>query len=218
MLYVQQSLGPKEEILMAARFHWMYTLQAIFWILFGLAMGIVIGYAMIWWEVTQEIRNTYGDVPDETYHKVWQIIVIKRGGYLKILWGLHWFVRFGILGMFALGLWFFAHMMVKKATTEIAVTTERLIFKTGLIARNVGELNVDRIEGVSVRQDVMGRMFGFGRVCVRGMGVGEVTLPSIEAPIEFKKAIHEAKEAREKAGMGQEPGGQRRRPAADEYN
>jgi hypothetical protein len=219
MLYVQQSLGPKEEILMAARFHWMYTLQAIFWILFGLAMGIVIGYSMIWWEVTQEIRATYGsNLDDVSYHKVWQIIVMKKGGYLKILWGLHWFVRFGILGMFALGLWFFAHMMVKKATTEIAVTTERLIFKTGLIARNVGELNVDRIEGVSVRQDVMGRMFGFGRVCVRGMGVGEVTLPSIEAPIEFKKAIHEAKEAREKAGLGHEAGTRRRAAGQDEYN
>jgi hypothetical protein len=201
MLYVQQSLGPKEEILMAARFHWMYTLQAIFWILFGLAMGIVIGYASIWWIITQEIRDTYGgaELTDQQYQRAWKQVVINHKGYLRILWELHWLVRFGILGLFLLGLWFFAHMMIIKATTEIAVTTERLIYKKGLIARHVGELNVDRIEGVSVRQDVLARMFGYGRVCVRGMGVGEVLLPPIEQPIEFKKAIHEAKDTKEKA-------------------
>lgn len=204
MLYVQQSLGPKEEILMAARFHWMYTLQAIFWILFGLALGIIIGYAAIWWVVSQEIRDMYGgaQLDDRNYQIAWDYVVHKKHkGYLRILWELHWIVRFGILGLFMLGLWFFAHMMVVKATTEIAVTTERLIYKKGLIARHVGELNVDRIEGVSVRQDMLARMFGYGRVCVRGMGVGEVLLPPIEQPIEFKKAIHEAKETREKAGL-----------------
>ncbi len=203
MLYVQQSLGPKEEILMAARFHWMYTLQAIFWILFGLAMGIMLGWVAIWWVVTQEMRDYTGgaDVDDKTYQLLWRKIVHEHGGYLKILWSLHFLVRFGILFLFLLGLWFFAHMMVVKATTEIAVTTERLIYKKGLIARHVGELNVDRIEGVSVRQDVLARLFGYGRVCVRGMGVGEVLLPPIEQPIEFKKAIHEAKDTKEKAGL-----------------
>jgi hypothetical protein len=203
MLYVQQSLGPKEEILMAARFHWMYTLQAIFWILFGLAMGIMLGWVSIWWVVTQEMRDYTGgaDVDDKTYQYLWRKIVKDHGGYLKILWSLHFLVRFGILFLFLLGLWFFAHMMVVKATTEIAVTTERLIYKKGLIARHVGELNVDRIEGVSVRQDVLARLFGYGRVCVRGMGVGEVLLPPIEQPIEFKKAIHEAKDTKEKAGL-----------------
>ncbi|TAL33684.1 MAG: PH domain-containing protein [Alphaproteobacteria bacterium] len=208
MLYVQQSLGPKEEILMAARFHWMYTLQACFWILFGLAMGIVLGYAAVWWVITQEIREMYGgiDLDEKTYNQAWQAVVKKHHGYLKIIWGLHFLVRFGILGLFMLGLWFFAHMMVVKATTEIAVTTERLIYKKGLIARHVGELNVDRIEGVSVRQDVLARLFGYGRVCVRGMGVGEVTLPPIEQPIEFKKAIHEAKDTKEKAGQMRKSG------------
>lgn len=193
MLYVQQSLGPKEEILMGGRFHWMYTMQAVGWILFGLGMGIAIGYTAIWWVVTQEMRAAYGtDLPSDIYNRAWDAIVQKKGGYLKILWGLHPLLRFGILGMFILGLYFFAHMMIVKATTEIAVTSERLIYKKGLIARMVGELNVDRIEGVSVRQGVLGRIFGYGNVIIRGMGVGEVVLPPIEAPIEFRRAVMEA--------------------------
>lgn len=193
MLYVQQSLGPKEEILMGGRFHWMYTMQAVGWILFGLGLGIAVGYTAIWWVVSQELRATGAtDLPGEYYAKAWDVVVQKKGGYLKILWGLHPLLRFGILGMFVLGLYFFAHMMIVKATTEIAVTSERLIYKKGLIARMVGELNVDRIEGVSVRQGVLGRMFGYGNVIVRGMGVGEVVLPPIESPIEFRRAVMEA--------------------------
>lgn len=200
MLYVQQSLAPNEEVLMGARFHWMYTLQAVFWILFGLALGIIVGYAGIWWVVSQEIRQSYPGLPDELFAQAWDTVVAKKGGYLKILWSLHPLLRFGILGLFLLGLFFFAHMMIVKATTEIAVTSERLIYKKGLVARHIGELNIDRIEGVSVRQDFFGRIFGFGRVCVRGMGVGEVLLPTIEAPIEFRKAVQEAKTMQEKGG------------------
>lgn len=201
MLYVQQSLGPNEEILMGARFHWMYTVQAIFWIVFGLAMGILLGYVSVWMFITQEIRDTYGaHLQGDVYQQAWTLVVNKHGGYLKILWELGALLRFSILGLFLLGLYFFAHMMIVKATTEIAVTSERLVYKKGLIARHVGELNIDRIEGVSVRQDVLGRMFGFGRVCIRGMGVGEVMLPPIEEPIEFRRAIQEAMAMQDKTG------------------
>jgi len=201
MLYVQQSLGPNEEIMMGARFHWMYTLQAVMWIIFGLAMGVLLGYVSIWMSVTHEMRETFGaDLHGDQYQQAWTYIVNKHGGYLKILWGLHFSVRFGILGLFLLGLYFFAHMMIVKATTEIAVTSERLVYKKGLIARHVGELNIDRIEGVSVRQGVLGRMLGFGRVCIRGMGVGEVLLPPIEEPIEFRRAIQKAKAIQDKTG------------------
>ena len=52
--------------------------------------------------------------------------------------------------IFLMGLLKFAQMMIVKATTEIAVTNKRLVYKRGLIARFVGEMNIDRIEGVNV--------------------------------------------------------------------
>jgi hypothetical protein len=193
MLYVQQSLGPNEHVLMGARFHWMYTLTAVFWIITGIALGIVLGYCAIWWDVSSTIRAQYPGLPDELYQRAWDSIVQAKGGYLAILWRQSAILRFGILGCFLMGIYFFAHMMIVKATTEIAVTNERLVYKKGLIARHVGELNIDRIEGVSVQQGVWGRILGYGRVLIRGMGVGEVLLPAIEAPIEFRRAIQEAK-------------------------
>ncbi len=202
MLYVQQSLGPEEEALMGARFHWMYTVRAVFWILFGLAIGIAIGYGAIWWTVSETIRSLYPDLPEQMFNNAWNEVVKANGGYLQILWSLHPLLRFSILGFFLLGLFLFAHMMIIKATTEIAVTNERVIYKRGLIARHVGELGIDRIEGVSVSQGVWGRIWGYGTVIIRGMGVGEVILPAlIENPISFRKAIQEARSMRDKGGV-----------------
>jgi len=193
MLYVHQSLGPNEEILSEARFHWMYTLNAVLWIIFGIVTGIGIAYGAIWWDVSAGIRESYPDLPPELFNQAWSDVVSAKGGYLQILWSFHPIIRFSILGSFLVGLFFFASMMIVKATTEIAATNERIVYKKGLIARNIAELSIDRIEGVAVQQNFWGRILGYGRVSVRGMGVGEVLLPAIEHPIVFRKIIQEAR-------------------------
>jgi hypothetical protein len=211
MLYVHQSLGAGEEILMGARFHWVYTVNAVCWILFGLAIGIAVGYGGIWWTVNSTIHAQYQDLPKELYGDAWAGVVKDHGGYLQILWSQNPLLRFSILGFFLLGLFFFTHMMIVKATTEIAVTNDRLIYKKGLIARHVGEISIDRIEGVSVSQQFWGRILGYGRVSVRGMGVGEIILPPIEAPIAFLKAIQEARAIKAKGS------GVTMRPTDDDF-
>ena len=86
-------------------------------------------------------------------------------------------------------------MMAFKATTEIAITTRRLIFKRGIVARHVDEMSIDRVEGVIVEQGVLGRIFQYGRVIVRGMGVGAIVLPGmLITPIMLRKAIEKARE------------------------
>ena len=202
MLYVQQSLGSEEEIIISGRFHWMYTVQAVFWIIFGLAVGIAIGYGGIWMTVTETMREVYPTLPDELFDKAWGMIVEDSGGYLNIIWSLHSVLRFAILGFFILGLFFFMNLMIVKATTEIAVTSERVIYKKGMIARHVGELGIDRIEGTSVSQGLWGRILGYGRVTVRGMGVGEVILPPIENPIAFRQAVLESRVTKSRGGKG----------------
>ena len=55
-------------------------------------------------------------------------------------------------------------------TTEIAVTNRRLIYKRGWIARRTEEINLRRIEEVNLKQGVLGRIFGWGRLRVHGTG------------------------------------------------
>ena len=174
MLYVQQSLGPDEELVHMGKFHWMYTVQAFMAIFWGVVGSIVVVWASIY------MYQYFGKFPPQL-------------GWLEAVRYLHPGLRIFAFVVFVFGLFRFAHMMVVKATTEIAVTNTRLVYKRGLVARHVGEMSIDRIEGVNVMQGILGRIFGYGRIMIRGMGVGEVVLPPIEDPISFRKAIDEAR-------------------------
>lgn len=173
MLYVQQSLGADEEIIHIGQFHWMYTLSAVMNILYGVLLCIGVIWAAIYFQSNM-------GMPAEV-------------GMIEQIRALHPGVRLAAFMCFILGLLRFAQMMVVKATTEIAVTTSRLVYKRGLVARYVGEMSIDRIEGVNVLQTILGRLFGYGRLMVRGMGVGEVVLPPLANPIAFRKSIEKAR-------------------------
>jgi len=73
-----------------------------------------------------------------------------------------------LLGRFLIGVALFARMMIEKWTTEIVITSDRLIYKRGWIARHVEEIALNRIEGVVLDQTVMGRMLGYGRIVIAG--------------------------------------------------
>lgn len=174
MLYIQESLSPDEEIVHIGHFHWVYTAQAILSIVWGIlgCIAVIVGGIFF--------QQVYGP---EFYSQNW----------LGMVRELHPGVRLGGFLIFVLGLLSFANRMVIKATTEIAITSSRLIYKRGLVARHVGEMSIDRIEGVNVLQTIMGRILNYGRIMVRGMGVGEVILPSLADPIAFRRAIEKAK-------------------------
>jgi len=78
-------------------------------------------------------------------------------------------------------------------TTEIIVTTYRFVYKTGLISRNTQEVSLNKIEEITLHQSVWGRLFGFGKLVMRGTGVGVIQLPAIDNPIRVRKIIENAK-------------------------
>jgi uncharacterized membrane protein YdbT with pleckstrin-like domain len=174
MLYVQQSLGPDEELVHIGKFHWMYTVQAFMNIVFGIISSVLVIAGSVF------MYKQLGRLPPDF-------------NWLQAIHYLHPGLRILSFVVFMLGLLSFAQMMVIKATTEIAITNVRLVYKRGLIARQVGEMSIDRIEGVNVLQSIMGRILNYGRLAVRGMGVGEVVLPPIEDPIYFRQAIEKAR-------------------------
>lgn len=180
MLYVQQSLGPDEKLIHIGQFHWMYNVSAVMNIVLGILGCIAILAAGIYIPQYVDFPFLKGNVDPNAgiFTQVRQIDPI---------------VRIASFIAFLIGLGKFAQMMIVRATTEIAVTSSRIVYKRGVVARYVGEMSVDRIEGVNVIQSFIGRILNFGRVMVRGMGVGEVVLPTIEDPVTFRKAIEKAK-------------------------
>jgi len=195
MLYIQQSLNPNEEIIRVGEFHWWYTFNAALWIVIGvIGMGLVL-YGGYYYEVYQTV-NQY--VPGTMVHNAkssgyWDAAVEFRGGVTNVIQSMHWTIKLGAFLMLLFGIWGFVQKMIIKVTTEICLTTDRLVLKRGMIARHVAEINVDRIEGVDVAQGMLGRMMNFGFVAVRGMGVGEIVLPQIEEPVNFRRAIERSR-------------------------
>jgi hypothetical protein len=105
---------------------------------------------------------------------------------LRAGWWFAW-IAFGI-GSLILTL----HLIVL-VTTEIVVTTFRFVYKTGLIARNTQEVSLGKIEEVTLKQTVWGRIFGYGKLVIRGTGVGVIELPNLDDPIRVRRIIENAK-------------------------
>jgi uncharacterized membrane protein YdbT with pleckstrin-like domain len=75
------------------------------------------------------------------------------------------------------------------SNTEIAVTNRRVIYKTGFIARNTVEMNLDKVESVLVQQSLPGRMLDYGAVIIRGVGAGLEPIRNIGAPLMLHRHI-----------------------------
>ena len=93
----------------------------------------------------------------------------------------------GIFGLLALSSAFRA--FVRRATTELAVTDHRVIYKAGLFARHTLEMNRAKVESVTVDQTVPGRIFGYGTIIVRGTGSTLEPIRNITDPLTFRSHI-----------------------------
>ena len=72
-------------------------------------------------------------------------------------------------------------------TTEMAVTSRRVIGKKGLIKRETLDLNHTRVESVVVNQGILGSIFNSGSIEVRGTGGSSFSFMGISSPMEFRR-------------------------------
>jgi uncharacterized membrane protein YdbT with pleckstrin-like domain len=79
--------------------------------------------------------------------------------------------------------------IVRRKATEMAVTTKRVIVKTGLADRRTVELLLSRIESIAVEEPPLGRILGYGTVIVRGTGGTPEVFPQITRPLEFREQV-----------------------------
>ena len=68
-------------------------------------------------------------------------------------------------------------------------TDRRVIYKTGLVQRDTTEINMAKIESVDVSKSILGRVFGFGTLTIRGTGETIEALRNIASPLQFRNAI-----------------------------
>lgn len=76
---------------------------------------------------------------------------------------------------------------ITRSTTELGITTKRVIAKFGLIRRSTVELNHSKVESFTVDQSIFGRIFGFGTLVIQGTGGARTPISGIASPLTFRK-------------------------------
>lgn len=74
-------------------------------------------------------------------------------------------------------------------TTELGVTTRRVIVKTGFIKRRTIELLLRQVEAISVDQSLFGRLFGYGSITLTGTGGVREVFHQVREPLELRRRI-----------------------------
>lgn len=112
------------------------------------------------------------------------------------LWSMWHLIAFGVVLIPAvgLGLVFLAVAYVRYKSTELAVTTKRVIVKHGFIRRQTVEINLNKVESIQVDQGVLGRVFDFGTLVISGTGTSHAPISGIAQPMDFRKAFIEAQD------------------------
>ena len=141
---------------------------------------------------------------------------------------LHWiiFVRYGALG---LALFFFAALpfaialqalagleigwwtlplpafvmvppSVAYASSELVITNMRVLIKTGVIRRQTLEMFISKIESIAVSQGLLGRVFDYGTVLIRGTGRFQEPFEAIARPVEFRNCVQRLQSGHHRPG------------------
>lgn len=91
------------------------------------------------------------------------------------------------------GFWLFASRGWTMLSTEIAVTTNRVVVKRGIFRTQTDEVAIPNIETVQMHQGLTGVALGIASFTIEGTGDDRVQIPPIAWPFLFRKAIEDAR-------------------------
>lgn len=167
MGYVEKNLLPSEEIVYKAKIHWSIYISGYILIIIGL---IIIGLTFLIKENINilNFNNMLSAGVIDFIIKYWITPYIL--GAIFIFTGSIKLIKAFIL----------------KISTELVVTTKRVIAKFGFIKRKTIELNHSKVESFIVNQNIFQRIFDSGTIIVQGTGGGKTPIPNIDSPLEFR--------------------------------
>jgi uncharacterized membrane protein YdbT with pleckstrin-like domain len=115
------------------------------------------------------------------------VLTVALGVVTQVAWV--WYLSLLVI---VAGLIWSAIHAVELLTSEFAVTTTRLIFKVGLMARYTTELLLGKVESIGVQQKLLGRLLNFGDLVVTGTGGAREVFPRVRDPIGFRNHVQQA--------------------------
>jgi hypothetical protein len=81
--------------------------------------------------------------------------------------------------------------MLRRNSTEMAVTNRRVVIKTGLTSRKTIEMLLNKVESIEVNETTFGRMLGYGAIVVIGSGGTSEPFRQVAHPLEFRSQVQQ---------------------------
>jgi uncharacterized membrane protein YdbT with pleckstrin-like domain len=79
--------------------------------------------------------------------------------------------------------------IIKRHSSDFAVTNKRVMMKVGVFHTRSIELLLHKIEAIAVEQSLMGRIFNYGSIVITGTGGTQESFSHIQAPLAFRRAV-----------------------------
>ena len=132
-------------------------------------------------------------------HMFGAVVLWGLGGY--VLW--YWYghpklettsrdvTGYGGLALLLCGLIVLFVGSLRRNATEMAVTTRRVVVKTGLASRRTIEMLLNKVETIEVSEPGMGRLLGYGSITMIGTGGTSEGFQKIAHPLEFRNEVQQ---------------------------
>ena len=96
-----------------------------------------------------------------------------------------------LLGLFVLGLLWLLGRWLKWSTTNFVVTTDRLIYRSGVMAKRGMEIPLERVNNISFSQTVFERVLRSGDLLIESAGEGgQQKFTDIRRPFEVQNEVY----------------------------
>jgi hypothetical protein len=156
----------EDAVLYRARLHRLLFLKPFLWIL----LGLVLLAAVEGWPWLAPL--ILPDAPSGPLAEPWIWLPLGLGGLLLVV-----------------GLFRFVTHVARAGTTELVVTTRKVVFRSGFFARQTIEMLNSKIETVQVDQSFLGRIFDYGTIIITGTGGSLEPIAMIAHPRRLQQAI-----------------------------
>jgi len=81
---------------------------------------------------------------------------------------------------------------ISYAKSEVTLTNQRLLFRTGFLSRHSGEVPLENVESIFISESMLARLCGYGTVTVTTVGGSNFALWFVGGPRRFHAALQEA--------------------------
>lgn len=137
-----------------------------------------------WWTFTPSLAALLGSVVAG--------VVVLAGNDNQIL-------QLAVAALVAGCLIWFVTRYVQWATTELVLTTDRLIYRSGVIAKSGIEIPIDRINTIFFNQAIWERLIGVGDLVVESASAtGAQRFDNMKRPSDIQNEIYIQKEEQER--------------------